>query len=292
MSSSPIPQNNSTGIALMIAAMAGFACSDALIKLLSATMSPAQVLIILTGGGLLFFVAIAVREGAKLVDRAALSKPLLIRYAAEITGMVGMITALATAPLSTVGIILQASPLVVTLGAVTFLGERVGVHRWSAIVVGFLGVVLILRPGTGAFEPSLLWAVMAMFGLSVRDLVTRITPPGMATSSLAAYTMVAALPVAVVWAVAQGQAVLVWEANWWLIVITVALGSTGYLLLIASIRMAPVSVVSPFRYARLVFLLALGMIFFGERPDAATWAGAGLIMASGLYMMFRERKAA
>ena len=94
----------------MIAAMAAFACSDALIKLLSATMSPPQVLILLTGGGLVFFAAIAMWERATLFDGIAFSKPLLVRYAAEIIGMVGMVTALATAQLSTVGIILQASP--------------------------------------------------------------------------------------------------------------------------------------------------------------------------------------
>ena len=108
----------------MIAAMAGFACSDALIKIMSSTLSPAKVLILLTGGGLVFFVAIALWERAQRFDRATFSKPLLIRYTAEIVGMVCMITALATAPLSTVGIILQASPLVVTLGAVLFLASK------------------------------------------------------------------------------------------------------------------------------------------------------------------------
>lgn len=276
----------------MIAAMAGFACSDALIKVLSTTMSPPQVLILLTGGGLLFFVAIALWERAKLFDRVVFAKPLLVRYGAEIIGMIGMVTALATAPLSTVGIILQASPLVVTLGAVLFLGERVGIHRWASIIVGFLGVLLILRPGTGSFEPSLLWAVMAMTGLSVRDLVTRITPPGVASSALASYTMLAALPVAIGWVLMRGEPVVAWDGSPWIMALTVALGSTGYMLLIASIRMAPVSVVSPFRYSRLVFLMAIGITFFGERPDAATWAGAALIMASGLYMMWREARSA
>jgi len=277
------------GIVLMVLAMAAFAISDMFIKLAAGAMSSAHTALVLIGGSLVLFVVLAKLQGERLRNRTALSPVLLTRYGAEIVGTFGMVQALRLVPLSTVGAILQATPLVAVAGAVLLLGETVSWRRWSAIGVGFIGVLLIVQPTSSAFDANVLWAVLAMLGLSARDLTTRVTPKDLASSCLAAYTMAAAIPFALLWVVFTESALLPEEPQWHLILGMISFATMGYLMIISSIRSAPVSVVSPYRYSRLLFLLLLGVLVFGERPDSVMLAGAVLIIASGLYTMWRER---
>ena len=282
--------NNMRGILLMVLAMAAFAIADAFVKVAAAFMSPAQVLFYLNAGGLVLFVLLAIIRREPLWDKRVFSPALLLRYVSEVVGMIGMVLALVYVPLSVVGAVTQAAPLLVAVGAVLFFGETVGWRRWSAISIGFLGVLLVVQPSDDGFDPAILWAVMAMIGLSVRDLITRLTPIGMPSTSLAAYTMFAATPFATLWVLASGAPLIPVEANWIIILPMVSLGSLGYLLLITSIRMADVSIVTPFRYSRIIFLMALGVLLFEERPSAVMLTGAALIIASGVYLILRQRK--
>ena len=230
-------------------------------------------------------------RGQAVFSRDAINPVILARTACEMFGTVGFVTALSLIDISVASAILQATPLVVAAGAVLFLGETVSWRRWSAIVVGFVGVLMIIKPGTEAFDLTVLWPVLAMFGLAGRDLTTRVTPPGMASSALATYTMAALVPFAILWCLLAGDPLIPTNANWPLIIAMVSGGALGYLLIIASVRTAEVSVVSPYRYSRLIFLLAFGVIFFNERPDALTLAGAAIIITSGIYTMWRDRVA-
>ena len=168
--------NNLRGIMLMIASMCAFAIADALVKFSTTTISPAQVIFYLIGGALVIFTAMARLQNDKLLDSRAFSPILLLRYVAEIAGMIGMVMALANIPISVVGAITQASPMLATVGAVLFLNENVGWRRWCSIVAGFIGVLLIIQPGGVAFDSAVLWAVLAMAALSIRDLTTRLIP--------------------------------------------------------------------------------------------------------------------
>ncbi|MEL7525451.1 MAG: DMT family transporter [Pseudomonadota bacterium] len=282
-------ESNFRGIILMVLSMAAFAMADTLIKLVSEAVAPAQIMFLMMAGGSVMFCLIAKLQGARLMDRRVFAPVFLVRYLAEVVAMVGMVMALALVPLSTVGAIIQATPLLVALGAVVFLGEKVSWRRWSTIVLGFAGVLLIVQPGAAGFDALSLWAVLSMIGLSVRDLTTRMTPPDMASASLAAYSAIAALPFAMAWIVLDGDTFLPPEADWVFLISIILLGSLGYLLLTASIRSTSLSVVAPFRYARLLFMVILGMVVFGERPGLSMLAGTALIVASGLYMMWRER---
>jgi len=279
---------NGLGIGLTIGAMALFAVADSLIKLTAGQLSPAHTTLLLMGGGGVVFVALAVLRGERINPAEAFHPVLLARYAVELIGAFGMVMSLAYVPLSTVGAVLQASPLVVTLGAILVFKERVSWRRWSAIALGFVGVLMILRPGSDGFEWATLFPVMAMLGLSLRDLTTRATPPGIPTTSLATYTMAAALPVVILWCALTQETVLPKDVPWIPATGMVLLGALGYLLVTQGVRVAPLSVVTPFRYTRLLFLLFLGVVFFGERPDAWTLAGAALIVASGIYAMWRD----
>ena len=270
--------------------MGAFALADTLVKLSSAFMSPAQVLFFLMGGGLIMFALMAKVRGESLGDPRAFAPILLLRYFSEVAGMVGMVLALTYVPLSTVGAITQATPILVAIGAVVFLGEQVSWRRWSSIAAGFVGVLLIIQPGADGFDYAVLWAVLAMVALSVRDLTTRLIPTGMPSTSLATYTMIAALPFSIAWVLYNGESLIPTQTNWLIVVPMIVLGSIGYMLLIASIRMAEVSVVTPFRYSRIIYLLILGVVVFDERPGTLMLCGALLIIISGTYMIWREQK--
>lgn len=274
----------------MIASMFIFSAADTLIKMATSQLSTVQVMFYLLAGAGMLFALIAKLQGDKLTHPKVFAPVLLLRYFVEVAGMVGMVTALAKIPLSTVGAITQATPILAAVGAVIFLGEHVGWRRWASIIVGFVGVLLIVQPGAVAFDVNVLWALLALVALSVRDLTTRMIPTDMPSSSLATFTMAAAVPVIIAWIVFNGESFFPTQANWLTVVPMVILGAVGYLLLIASLRTAAVSVVMPFRYTRIIFLLGIGIVIFGERPDIWTMIGASLIIVSGIYMMWREKR--
>lgn len=274
----------------MIAAMAAFAIADALVKQSSAVLAPPQIILLLMAGALVIFVLLAMVQGDQLFDRRAFAPVMWLRYSAEIIGMIGMVNALATVDLSIIGAVSQGTPIFVTLLAVIFLGETISWRRWTSIIIGFVGVLIIVRPGSDSFELSMLWTLLAMVGLGVRDLTTALTPRGMASTALAAYTMIAAIPFAVAWALSAGLPLVADNINYWVVVPMIVIGAVGYLLITASMRIAPISVVMPFRYSRVLFLLCLGVVFFGEQPDAWTLIGATIVVGSGLYIWWREQQ--
>ena len=152
--------DNLRGILLMIAAMAGFAVEDTFIKLTSASMPTGQILIGLGLGGLVIFGVLTRLRGQRVMTAAILSPLVLVRNLAEAIATMGFVTALSLVPISTASSILQATPLAVTLGGALFLGAAVGWRRWTAVTVGFVGVLMILRPGLDGFEPAALFAVV------------------------------------------------------------------------------------------------------------------------------------
>lgn len=275
----------------MLASMAFFSLADTLVKVATSFLSPAQVSFFLFGGGLIIFLFMALAQGDRLSDSRAFSPILLLRYLAEVVGMVGMVMALANVPISSVGAITQASPLLVAVGAVIFLKENVGWRRLMAILVGFVGVLLIVQPSATDFDFAVLWAILALIALSVRDLTTRLVPVDMKSNSLATFTMIAAFPFTVGWVLLTGESFFPPHINWFVVIPMMIIGAVGYMLLIVSIRMAEVSVVMPFRYSRIIYLLVLGVLVFGEKPDALMLIGASLIIVSGTYMMWREKLA-
>ena len=280
---------NTKSIFLMLLSMATFALADTLIKMSGSFLSPAQIMFFLMSGGLILFAIIAVIQGENLIEPRAFTPVLLLRYCAEVIGLVGLVMALTHVPLSTVGAVTQASPILVAVGAVLFLKEAVSWRRWSSIAMGFLGVMLVIQPGAESLDYAVLWAVLALVAFSVRDLVTRLTPPDIASASLATYTMVVALPFAIAWVLFNGESFFPAKVNWVIVTFMVVLGSLGYLLLISSLRIGELSAVMPFRYSRIVFLLVLGVLVFGERPSVSMIIGATLIIVSGVYIMWRER---
>ena len=283
--------DNLRGSAFMTAAMAGFAVEDLLLKLVARQMPVGQVLILFGGLGMAVFAALCRRRGLAVWHPAILSRPLLLRAGFEVTGRVFHTLALALTSLAATSAILQATPLVVVAGAALIFGERVGWRRWTAILVGFAGVLVILRPGVEGFTPLSLLAVAGMIGFAGRDLATRAAPPVLTNLHLGVYGFAAMVPAGAVLLAWTGGAALPDARALAALALAVAVGVAAYLALTIAMRTGEVSVVTPFRYSRLVFALILAVVLLGERPDAAMLAGSAIVVGSGLYTLIRTHRA-
>jgi drug/metabolite transporter (DMT)-like permease len=151
-----------------------------------------------------------------------------------------------------------------------------------------MGVLIVIRPGLDGFDLAALWPVLAVLGLSVRDICTRAAPAGLPTPLLAAWSYGAIMILGLAMTAMDGW---VWPTatQTGALAVIVACGMVGIWLLTAATRVGDMGAIMPFRYSRLVVALALGLWLFGEKPDAVTWAGMGLIIGAGLYTFLRER---
>lgn len=283
--------DNLRGSALMVASMLGFALEDTFIKQLAETLPMGQVLALLGCGGVVLFGGLARLNGRPVLSRALLSRAVLMRNAGEMVGSAGFVTALALTPLSSAAAILQATPLAATLGAALFLGEVVGWRRWTAIGVGFAGVLLVIRPGFAGFEPASLFAVAAVAGLALRDLATRMVPAAVGSTQLSCWAFAALVPTGLLMLAVPGfDAVATTPADLARLAAAFVCGGFAYYAIVAAVRLGEVSVIMPFRYSRLVFAMAIGVTVFGERPDGLMLLGAALIVGAGLYTIWRETR--
>jgi len=274
----------------MVASMAAFALEDMFIKAAASTLPVGQVLILFGVGGTLIFMGLTHRRNERILHPAIISRQIIIRAVCEVIGRLCFTLAIVLTPLSSASAILQATPLVVAMGAVVFFGEKVGWRRWLAIALGFIGVLFIIRPGLEGFEQASLFAVIGTLGFAGRDLATRAAPPILSNVQLGVYGFFMLIPTGLTMLIYTGG--LEWPTllGWGQLGGAVLIGVLAYYSLTAAMRTGEISVVTPFRYTRLVFALILGVIVFSERPDAMTLLGAAIIVLSGLYTVFRSRK--
>lgn len=282
---------NLVGSVWMIAAMAIFAIEDAFIKAASAMLPVGQVLILFGLGGALFFASVALFNKEPLFNKGVVSRPMLIRVVFEVSGRLFYVLALSLTPLTSVTVILQATPLVVVAGAALVFGEKVGWRRWTAIFVGLVGVVVIIQPGTDGFSMLSFLAILGMLGFSGRDLASRAAPASLSTTILGLYGFLSILAAGGLYSVWQGVAFVRPDAGMSLYVLgAVFAGVTAYSCLMKAMRTGEVSAVTPFRYSRLLFGIALGILLFGERLSFPMIAGSALIVISGLFILWRGRQ--
>ncbi len=284
--------DNARGALLMVASMAGFSLNDALIKLVSGEMGLFQAILLrgLMASALLGGLAWA--QGALAPRIAPPDRPLIaLRTLMEVGATTCFLTALFAMPIANATAILQMLPLTTTLGAALFLRERVGWRRWSAIGVGFAGMLVIVRPGMAGFDAASLWALAAVGFVTVRDLVTRRFSKGAPSVFVAFLTAIAITAAGAVgaafgtWAPVSAHAAsaLAGAAGFLLI---------GYLTAVMTMRVGEIGVVAPFRYTILIWATALGWLLFDETPDAFTFIGAAIVAGAGLYTFRRQRRVA
>lgn len=278
------------GILLMVLAMGGFALGDVGIKLVSDDLSLSQIVMTMGIIGTAFFVLLSRARHEPVLTAALLHPAVAIRGLAEIAAALFMINALALTPLSLVTSVTQAGPLVVALGAMIVFREQVGWRRWSAILTGLLGVLIILRPGTAGFDSLALLSVGAMLALATRDLATRAAPKTssnlqLATVGFASFVVAALLliPFTAPWRVPT-----VIESSFLALAIIPTIAA--YYAITAAMRIGEISVITPFRYTRLLFGVVFGITLFGETIDFWMLLGGSLVVASGIYTVLRERR--
>ncbi len=285
--------DNTRGSALMVLAMLGFAIEDMCIKQMAGALPVGQILMLLGIGGALIFGIIARACGDTLWSRDLLQSSVILRNTGEVFGTLGFVTAVALTPISSASAILQATPLVVTIGAALFLGETVGWRRWVAIAVGLSGVLLVIRPGLDGFDANSLFAVQGVIGLAIRDLATRRVPSTITSRQLATYAFAIIIPTGAVmqWIGLGGTHLVVpGGADIIRLCVAIGVGVAAYYMLVAATRIGDMSVIAPFRYSRLVFALFVGVLVFGETPDRLTLTGAAIIVGSGIYTLWREAR--
>ena len=218
-------------------------------------------------------------------------KYIWLRVAGEVGAAVFFLSALAQIPLANVAAILQAVPLTVTMAAALFLRETVGWRRWLAIIIGFLGVTIIVRPGVDGFSVYSLYAIATVFCVTLRDIATRKLSKDVPTSLVAMITGVAItlygaimLP-SVVW-------IPLTATHWFLLILAAIAIVFGYLFSVLAMRTGETSFIAPFRYTAMVWAIGLGIILFNDWPDNLTLLGTTIVIATGIYSFHREKSAA
>ncbi|MBF9032010.1 EamA family transporter [Rhodobacterales bacterium HKCCE3408] len=276
----------------MVLAMALLSVTDLSIKQAAKLLPIGQVQLGLALGGTLLVSLYVRATGARLMDRRALHPMVIWRNILELLASIGLVVGTALVPLSVFAAIMQTAPLVVTVGAAFLLKEQVGLRRWMAVAAGIVGMLLVIRPGTSDITWAALIAVFGVVMLALRDLVTRLSPADIPATALSAWGFAATIPGGLVMLAITGDRPVFDAAGFAWLGVMIVVTSVGYVAITTAMRVAPAAIVSPFRYARLVFTMGLGILVLGERPDPLTLLGAAIICAAGLYTFFRERQLA
>lgn len=280
---------NMIGALFMMASMAAFTINDAFIKLTDGAVPLWQLLFL--RGVLTTVLIVALGLWLRSLHFGIARRDWIfigIRSGAEIGAAYGFITALLLMPLANVSAILQMLPLTVSLCAALLLGEALGWRRMAAILIGFMGMLLIVRPGADGFEATSIYAVIAVAFVTIRDLATRklsAAVPSM-TVTLAASVIVTFFAGAA--SLSQGWAPITPRLA--LLIVLAAVTVIGaYYFSVQTMRQGDISYIAPFRYTSLIWALVLGWFVFGDWPDGLTLIGASIIVATGLFTLWRER---
>lgn len=279
--------NNVRAILSMLLSMALFIFNDALIKLVSDRLPIGQIICL---RGLLSFAMVLIAAwslGLLAHPRALATRPMAWRTIGEVGATLLYLTALFQMPLANATAILQIVPLACTAGSALFLGEAVGWRRWSAAIVGLLGALVIIRPGMEGFDAASLFAVASMGFIVLRDLITRKIDRAVSGLMITVMTSGA---MTLTGAALSPFETWVWPSNteFALLAAAAMFLTGGYLTIVYAMRTGEISVVSPFRYAIILWALLIGYLVWGDIPDMATIAGIVIVVGAGVYTFRRE----
>ncbi|MCK8485478.1 DMT family transporter [Aliiroseovarius sp. S2029] len=282
--------DNMKGAALMAGSMAGYTFNDACMKALAGDIPLSQAVFLrgVLTCLLLYGLGLALRSLTFRLSRREW-KLMLLRSFAEMGATYCFLSALFNMPIANVTAVLQALPLTIALAAWAFLGEPLGWRRLSAILLGFVGVVLIVKPGGDGFTLWSVYALLAVGFITLRDLVVRKMSPSTPSMTVA---LVASVAITVSFGVASlgvDWAPVPPRSGGFLVLSAVFI-FMGYLFSVMVMRVGDIGFIAPFRYTGLIWALIIGLIFFGEWPDGWTLVGAGIVVATGLFTLLRERQ--
>jgi len=275
------------GILVALVAITLFSLLDVVSKILGQSMSVIQIIWV----RFLIFVPIAVavawRPGRGVAWRSARPGLQVARVLVLLVEMWFFLSAFARIPLADAHAIGASAPLIVTALSVPFLGEKVGWRRWTAVAVGFVGMLLIVRPGFAAFDWAMLYVVVGAILWAIYQIMLKIVGRVDSAATTGVWT-------AVIGALAMSAiGPFVWTEpgpmGWGLLVVAALLGGVGHIAYSHAFNLAPASTLQPFTFLMLVYAAVFGWMFFGDVPDVWTIGGASLIVASGLYTFHRAR---
>ena len=275
------------GILLILGAVFFFSCSDAASKYLTGTLPALQV----AWFRFVVFVIVMVPISVSVQGWAGLraKQPVLqiLRAFGVLGSAVLFVVGLGMLPMAEATTMAFVSPIFVTALSIPFLGETVGIRRWAAVLVGLVGVTIVVRPGLGAFNSAAIYPILSALSWAVALVITRRTAD--ADSPITALTYAAMVGFVVLtgiipfdWVAMGGREILVG-------VVTGVTSTLAQGLIVLAYRHASASLLAPFFYSQLVWSVGLGVLVFGNVPDLWTFAGAAVIIASGLYTAHRER---
>ena len=279
------------GVGFLLTATLVFGFQDVVSKILVETYSPFQIVMVRYWAFFALAVWLVMRNST--LRRAFVSKAVGWQIARGVLLVVDIwlfAEALKTVPLGDIGAINMVYPLMVTVFAIPFLGERVGVFRMSAVTVGFLGAMLIIRPGFITVEIGVIYALLSSAFYALYLVLTRKVSRLDTTTTSLFYVAVVGL------VLTTGVGAFFWEpvavGDWWLLAVLCVTMCAGHGLVMVSLRYAPASVLQPFNYFSLPWAITLGFVVFGTMIDGFALAGAAVIVAAGLIVMWRERRLA
>ncbi|MCX5493386.1 DMT family transporter [Kaistia dalseonensis] len=283
--------NNARGIIMMTLSNLVFIFNDTLIKIAAERLAVGQILVLRGAMALVVIGILLYATGGYRAWRMALNRLVAWRTVGEVGAAVLYLYALFRMPIANVSAIGQVVPLMTTAAAAIFLGEAVGWRRWTAVGIGFIGVMLIMRPGVAGFDIYSVAALASMGFITMRDLVTRRFEPGIPTLLVIAVTAAAVMLSGLV--VAAGET---WPAptgtEWLMLLGASTMLLAGYGTSILAMRYGEMSVVAPFRYSGIVFAIIIGYVIWSDVPDIFTIAGTLIVVATGIYTFNRERRIA
>ncbi|WP_018688193.1 DMT family transporter [Ahrensia kielensis] len=281
---------NYKAAAFMALAMSGFIINDVIVKTLSDEINAGQVMFVRGLMMVALLAALIIYKKQRITVRQATSVPMLLRVVLEAVATTFFLIGFSNLPVANASAIMQSLPLVVTLGAFLFLNEPVGWRRVSAILIGFAGVLIIIRPGLDGFNIYSLVMLVVVVLAAGRDIVTRmldkdISPFYVSLLAAAAVTLLGA--------------VLIVPFGGWQPMTIKTLGTliiaagflfVGYHFIVLAMRDGDIATVAPFRYAALLWAILLGYLIFEDLPDFWTIIGSIIVVGSGLYAIFREHQ--
>lgn len=281
------PKSVLLGCGAMLASTVFFATMHAGVRHLSADIHPFEIAFFRNFFGLIFLAPLILKGGGALLHTRHFNWHLL-RAAINLVAMLLFFYALSITPLATVQALSFTAPLFTTILAVIFLREQVRFRRWAAVVIGFIGVLIILRPGVQSVDlgsllvlaSALVWATTMIIIKRLSNTDSPLTITAFVTLFLTIFSL---LPALWVWTWPSGS-------DWWWLVFAGAAGTLGQLCVAKAFAYTETTIVLPFDFAKIIWGSILGYVFFAEYVDAYTWIGATVIFSGATYVAFRERQ--
>ncbi len=285
-------RDNLRGILAMLACSLFFIINDMFVKMAGETLPLSQIIALRGVVSTLFVAGLAYASGAlSAVPALFADRKVWLRTTGEVGATFLYLTALLHMPIANTSAIAQAAPLAITAGGALFLGEKVGWRRWTAVTIGFLGILVIVRPGAADFNAYSLVAFASVLLIALRDVTTRAIPATTPTLAITTFTSVSVMLFGFAMGLGEDwQPVGLVEAGYLLGTGTFLL--LGFMTVIVAMRSGDIAVVAPFRYSFIPYAILIGWLVWGDVPDALTLVGIAIVVGTGVYTFYRERRVA